>query len=219
MCKRTYIPALFVIAAVSAHATQIISSNVGLSNPDQTLTFSEVVIPDMNVLTDQYLAFGVSFTGAPFFNGFSYNSSYFDVTAPGDGAKPDISNCISDIGCNLSLSINFSHPVSGAAFDFAGILNGGFDFVASLGPAFVDQAIVTFASTTPNGVDGWGYFGFTGEVFDSITIYTVRIFPGNGAPFVLDNLETTAAPEPSTLLLCSGAILILTLSRRLFPRI
>jgi hypothetical protein len=217
MHKRTYIPTLFVLASVCAHATQIISSSTGLANPDQTLTFSEVVIPDMNVVTDQYLAFGVSFAGAPH-NGVIYNSSFFTATPPPDGARPDISNCEPDVGCNLSTSINFSHPVFGAAFDFAGILGEPFIFTAFLGQTAVDQLTVNFTSMTPNDVDGWGYFGFTNETFDSINIFA---FPADGifgSPFVLDNLETTAAPEPSTLLLGSAAILILSLSRRLCPK-
>jgi hypothetical protein len=178
MFKPTYIPALFLIATLSAHATQIISSDIGLSNPDQTLTFSEVVMPPDRVLSDQYSAFGVSFTGGGFFTGFIYNGPVA-WTAPPDGAKPDTTNFATDVGADSSPSIHFATPVSGAAFDCAGVLAG---------------------SSFPPSCNSCPPFG------------------SHDAPFVLDNLETTAAPEPATLLLCSAGMLILALSRRLCPK-
>src|SRR5437763_1338102 len=115
MSSRLYLPALFAIAAASAQATQIISSSSGLTSPDQTLTFTEVVLADSTALTNQYSAFGVSFTN------FFYNGCTGCVTTPPDGAKPDIGNFANGNTSvfNTSASIDFAAPVTGAAFDFA----------------------------------------------------------------------------------------------------
>jgi len=202
MSKRIYIPALLAIAAC-ANATQIISSTTGLASPDQTLTFDEVVLPDSTALTNQYVAFGVTFTS------LFYNGCPGCVTTPPDGAKPDIGNFANSdtTTFNASFSIDFAGPVSGAAFELAS--NGGpFTLTALLGSTVVDQISVTIDTTAMNGSSGWGFYGFTGETFDNIQLTANQAL-------LIDNLQTTAAaPEPSTLVLGSGALVLLALSRK-----
>ena len=216
MSKQVHLPILFAIVVAGAHASEILSSTTGLSNPNQVLTFSEVVLADNTPLTNQYSTLGVTFAN------FFYNPCQACAKIPPDGVTPDIGNFFGGVPTtatgpyNTSLSIVFSAPVTGAAFDFSSNF-GAFSFTARLGSTVVDQISVIIAANTPNGVDGWGYYGFSNDIFDNIQL-TAGAPPSdpsciNCGIFKIDDLQTSV-PEPSTVLFGSGALLILALSRR-----
>ena len=192
----------------TATATDIISSNTGLASPASTITFSEIVLPDGTLLTNQYAGLGVTFAG-----GFYYNGCPTCVTAPPDGVKPDITdfpNSDTSLGSTLT-TISLSNPVNGIAFNFASEFIQ-YTFTAFLGASQVGQFTVNVNTTAINGVSGWGWYGFDDLTLDSLQISTtVSGGPING--YVIDNLETgtaaTPTPEPSTLLLSAGPLLFM----------
>src|SRR5271167_1751197 len=97
-----------------ATATNIISSNTGLTSPASTITFSEIILPDNTPLTNQYAGLGVTFSG-----GYYYNGCPTCVDPPPNGSHPQISDfpgTSTDMG-SLLTTISLNSPVNGIAFN------------------------------------------------------------------------------------------------------
>jgi hypothetical protein len=177
-------------ATTCAFSASIVSSSTGLAAPDQTISFTEIALADDTPLTNEYSALGVTFSG------FFYNGCPVCVTAPPTGSKPDIGNFAGSNtdAFNTNLALTFAAPQDGVAFNFASNF-APFTFSAFLGGSLVEQFTVNVGDPNINGVNGWGWYGFTGITFDSITIAA-------GQAMLLDDLQTQASiPEPSSFLL------------------
>ena len=176
IAKLSVLTALIAFSTIStANASQIIGSANGISAPAVTLTFNEVVLPDSTSLTNQYSAYGVTFSG------LYYNPCSGCVVLP---AKPDVGNFTGNNTStyNSGFDIDFSSNVTGASFRFAS--NGGtFGFAAYNGATLVD-------SFSANG-SAWGNYGFENLTFN-------RIHVSSPSALLIDNLSVTAVPEPET---------------------
>ncbi len=127
-----------------AEAGFINGSAVGLSNPGVVLTFDEIVLPAQTEVTNQYAAYGVTFS--PF-------AMYDEIGNPG---FPNISgnyltNFIANVGANRIESIQFSRPVTAAAFAIA-TQTGTTSFTALLNGKVVDSGS---ASTNLTSMDNY----------------------------------------------------------------
>ena len=199
-----------VLAGMGSTAKAVFLQNTtGLTSPGTTLTFEEIVLTPFGpphgsagndpVLTSQYAAFGVNFSGFYYFNDnddTAFNTQ-FPLIYSYDPAGPN--------GVNRSLSIQFSSPVSQAALA-VGSIDSPEDttFGAYLGG--VSQGSGTFPTSLGNPNN---YYGFTGIVFDELRITT---FSGI---LQADNLQFSAVPEPATLsLLALGGLGLLMLRRK-----
>ena len=171
--------------AAPASAVPISNSPTGLAAPTTTLTFDEVVVPNNTVITNQYQAFGVTFGPNLVFN-------------------PQMTGFPNMVGNRLgnffpiisTFTIDFNSAMSEIAF--AMVTNPG----VSTFTALLDGATVeTFAAGT-NFSSANNYYGFTGITFDQIR---VDVGGSNGA-MLLDSLQFTVVPEPSTLALFGLAL-------------
>ena len=191
-----------VLAGMTSTAkAQFFQNSTGLTSPGTTLTFEEIILTPFGpphgsagndpLLTSQYTAYGVSFTGFYYFNDnddTTFNTQYpliysYDPAGPG--------------GVNKDLSILFSSPVSEAALA-VGSIDAPQDttFGAYLGGVLQSSGTFPTSLGTPNN-----YYGFTGIVFDELRINT---FSGI---LQADNLQFSVVPEPTTLsLLALGGL-------------
>jgi hypothetical protein len=176
-----------------------------------TIDFED--LPDSTVVTDQYQAFGVRFTGATVITA-GVNLPEYEFP-PHSGT-----NVIFDDGSPIT--VRFSEPVR----DFA----AHFTYVAPLTLTFYDLSDsvigVVFSAFSSNSL-------LTGEpgscpnellsfAWNNGITRVVITGADTGSSFVLDDLTITAVPEPPSLFLLSAAVLgVVTLlrltKRRLSP--
>ncbi|MEM7223187.1 MAG: PEP-CTERM sorting domain-containing protein [Pseudomonadota bacterium] len=171
--------------AAPASAAPISNSPTGLAAPTTTLTFNEVVVPNNTIITNQYQAFGVTFGPNLVFN-------------------PQMTGFPNMVGNRLgnffpiisTFTIDFNSAMSEIAF--AMVTNPG----VSTFTALLDGVTVeTFVAGT-NFSSANNYYGFTGITFDQIR---VDVGGRNGA-MLLDSLQFTVVPEPSTFALFGLAL-------------
>lgn len=171
--------ALSGLAGNVAHAVPVSGAGAGIAAPTTTLTFAEVALGNSTALTNQFAAYGVSFSG------LFYTPCTNCVQIP---VRPDAGNFAnSNTGAyNAGFDILFANDVSGASFSFAS--NGGtFGFQAFNNGVLVDSFL-------GNG-SVWGNYGFDGLVFDKIHVSTP-------SAMLLDNLSFRSdVPEPAALAL------------------
>jgi PEP-CTERM motif len=190
-----------LIAAASPLQAQLvpIANTTGLASPASTVTFSELSFAQGSAITNEFSAYGVTFSPALYYD-TQGPSSFPGITGDYLGNFLPITN---------PFSIYFTSPVSAAAFGLA--TNPAVtSFTALLGG--VVQG--TFASPTSfDGSTPW-YFGFqaTGsETFDEIQ---VNVSSQLG---LIDNIQTaeSTVPEPtSVLLLGTGLVGVFNAVRR-----
>jgi hypothetical protein len=189
---------LVAASAKSVTAAPIINSATGVSNPGQVITFSEVVLPDGSPLTNQYSGLGVTFQGMfynpqPLFFPTDPSAGNFSFTVPNAPITP--------------FSIFFNTPQQAAAFQI--VTNPGITTIEAL---LNGNVVESFQVATNFPTDGL-YQGFEGITFDQIRVNTP---PNTNLAALIDNLQSTNAPEPATLavfgLLAVGAF---GLNRRL----
>jgi hypothetical protein len=208
LCGKRYrfVTAMFVVATlftpVVARAAPIISANVGLASPDVLLTFDEVALPTNTPVGAAYSAYGVTFTGA------FYDSSCCIETWVPDGASPYLGNVTTNTSTFTDWAVTFSSPVNAASFTMAANAQT-FTLTALLGGLVIESLIATISSS-----DDWGYYGFSGIVFDELRM------DANQAQ-LFDRLQWNAAvevpavPEPASLLLFgTGAATLAAKARR-----
>jgi hypothetical protein len=180
--NRIGLVALGLMVSASAFATSL-NNGTGLSSPAETITFSEDVLPNGTLVTNQWAAFGVTFTG-------------MDYNGTNAGPFPNIdNNDLSNFGSTGTVLANgnpfsmfFTSPQTAVAF--ALITNPGTSTItAKLGGSTV--ASFTPGTTFNSAID---FYGFTGITFDEIDVLV------NAASTTarIDNLQigTSAAPEP-----------------------
>jgi hypothetical protein len=195
--------ALLLFLAVSSlpiAAGQIAGSATGLASPAYTITFEEYPIVQNTPITTQYASLGASFS----------SGIYYD---PQPGFFPDHSlgnfAFVDDVVQTTPVFISFTSPQTDAALQL--ITNPGTTtFTAMLGANTVDS----FSASTSLAIL---YYGFTGELFDSIRIDV----GGDDNATLFDNLELggAAVPEPGTVgLLGVGLVGLAFVRKRLASR-
>ena len=145
----------------------------GLLTPQTTITFSEVSLAHGDVLTTQFSALGVTFSGL----------TYDSLLIPGSGLSTPVASKPASPGV-FTFDIFFTSDVTDAAFQMVG--NTG----TSTFQAFLDGVLVesfTAFSTVPSTT----YYGFTGILFDQIRVSPCCPVLGAGAS--IDNLQFTRA--------------------------
>lgn len=184
--------ALGGLAGSNAYAVPVIGAGASIAEPTTTLTFSEVALAGSTALSNQFAAYGVTFSG------LFYTPCTNCVEVP---ARPDAGNFNNNNTStfNSGFDIFFANDVSGASFSFAS--NGGtFSFQAYNNGTLVESFL-------GNG-STWGNYGFDGLAFDRIHVSTP-------SAMLLDNLAFRSdVPEPAPLALLGLGMFGLLAARR-----
>ena len=196
MQKSLFSVGLLVLSSFAAHAAQINGASTGLASPTSTITFDEVVLPGDTPVTNQYASYGVTFTPNLYYSPQSFSATGIDGNNVGNftfSTEPAFVD---------PLTLSFSNTETAVAFGAAGD-NTPYLVQAFLNGTLVDSFNAEFAASG-------GYFGFTGESFNSISISQQG--DGGGTYYLLDNIEfgpaaSSVTPEPSSFALFSTGLL------------
>jgi hypothetical protein len=183
------------LIAGSVCAAPIIASTVSLAGTN-TVTFSEVPLAPNQAVTTQFAAYGVTFAPGTF---------YYDPQ-PGFFATQAVGNYNTNNGAQTSpsqSSIFFTSTVSAA--DFNVLTNPG----STLFEAFLNGSLVESFSAITNTTDQTLFYGFRNVNFNEIRFGA----PANNA-VQIDNVQTTAVPEPTTIAVFGLGLLGLIAARR-----
>jgi hypothetical protein len=194
-----YTIAAVLIAAASSANAGIIYANAGLGSADTTLTFDEVVLANGTVLTTEYAAYGVSFSGL-----------YYNSQGPASFGTAIAGNNVGNFPFPGSATINnpwsilFDSDVREASFGIVTFPSN------TLVEVLLDGAVIDFLAAGTDA-DGADFFQITGLVFDQIRVTSSNNDPGA----LMDNLQFSAVPEPASLALLSlGMLGLIGASRR-----
>ncbi len=173
--KIVFTAAALIGMAMPAQAASVISATVGLSGADTQLNFGEVAIANNTAVTTQFLGSGVTFS-----NGIRYNpqtTNFANISGDRLGNFSPVSANFSMFFVDDVADATFSMVTNPTNTTFTALLNGV--IVESFNTA------TTFSSAS-------NFYGFTGIVFDQITVSV----GGNSGAMLLDNLAFNAAPPP-----------------------
>lgn len=200
--------AAILLALTGQAKAEFIANDFGLTNPFQTVTFEEYVFDGGTQITDQFAELGVTFSGAPLIYTLGYGqypnvddpmlSNFF---GPNAFSSPD----------NSQFSIHFTKAQNAAAFALptAGSLKsveGYFTrFAALLDGTEIESAIFQTSNDQLNN-----FFGFSGIIFDEIRVH---VYQGVEPPrfltnALIDSIQMSPVPEPSTITMLAVAALI-----------
>jgi len=173
------------IFAGAVNATPINGDASGLASPGTILTFDEVTLATNATVTDQYSAYGVTFSG------LFYDSSCCIEGWTPDGASPYLGNITTTTANWTDWSIMFDVDQTEAAFTLAS--NSATHTLS----AYLNGSLVESFDITIAGQTDWGYYGFSGIVFDEIRMDANQAMLIDG----LQYSSSTSVPEPSSLAL------------------
>jgi hypothetical protein len=200
LARASFFAALLAGTATRVDAAPIIN-NTGLASPDVTITFSEHVFATETVITNQYADLGVEFDAGMYYN-----------------VQPDFFPTHSLANFSLEggqpfhpVSIRFGTPVTAAALALQSN-PGTTTFTALLNGVIVESfATGTTLSFLPDLSHASDFYGFSGILFDELTIS--NDFESEFGIFQIDNVQYTAVPEPTALLLLGAGLATLAARR------
>jgi hypothetical protein len=204
-CHTFFIVTTLSITPTVCLSTPIIGSPTGLAGPKSTISFSEATTADNQVITNEFAAFGASFSnfGIDKNNQFGIADSVTpgfsgDYLAAGGFGFPD----------TTPHSIKFTTDVTEAAF---AVVDGGNTYSFS---AYLDDTLIESFSALVNFVPGSGYMGFSESLFNRIEV--TPLFAGL-KNIAIDDLQfkpAASVPTPATIGLFSLALAGMGWSRR-----
>lgn len=204
-CHTFFVVTTLSITPTVCLSTPIIGSTTGLAGPKSTISFSEATTVDNQVITNEFAAFGASFSnfGIDKNNQFGLADSVTpgfsgDYLAAGGFGFPD----------TTPHSIKFTTDVTEAAF---AIVDGGNSYSFS---AYLDDTLIESFSVLVNFVPGSGYMGFSESLFNRIEV--TPLF-GGLKNLAIDDLQFKPAesvPTPATIGLFGLALAGMGWSRR-----
>jgi PEP-CTERM motif len=163
-----------------ATAAIINGSATGLSSPVTTITFDEVALSQYTPVTNQFAAFGVSFSPAMY---YSPQTGYPNIVGN------DVGSWDASAAAQLSVTLAFTNPQTAAAFALVSN-DTSYTLTALLGGSIVESFSTSVGATAND------FYGFSGIAFDSI-----RVTSNDNDFFLIDNVQfgaVSAVPEPST---------------------
>jgi hypothetical protein len=190
------IPACAAAQAIAGAAT-------GLSGSYTTVTFEEAVLGTGTAVTNQFAAYGVSFSP----------SLYYDTGAQVFFPDHHISNFPGTGGEVDPFSIFFTTAVTGAAFNLITNDATTTQFRSYLAGSLVDQFTAGTDYFSPLG----RWYGFENSMFDEIQVEHIT---GTYASLQLDNIQiasdgpTSTVPEPVTMILLGSGLAGVGIARR-----
>ncbi len=186
--KHTILAAIAALGIAGAsHAATVSGAANGLSGADVALGFDEIALNTNDVVTDQYGAFGVSFS--PNLVYYANPADYPNFSDPALGNfSPTVNPFFIDFASNVT------------AATFAMVSNAG----VSTFTALLDGVEVMQFSAGTDTTQTENFFGFTDSLFDQI-----RIDVGSNGVMFMDNLAFNVADTPSPVPLPAGLPLML----------
>jgi hypothetical protein len=189
-----------------------IRNTTGITNPGQVIDFDERVFPQDTPITNQYSGvFGpegatfITRTPTPGFDTFYYYTAPIPAVPPFPNiVGQNIANFPSTASAltpsPYTFSIVFDQPQIAAAF--ALVTNAGSSvFRALLSGVLVETSLPQMTDTTsPNN-----FYGFQNIVFNEIEVTVTITTPPIDASLALDQVQFSAVPEPSSIVLGSLA--------------
>lgn len=162
----------------------VVINNTGITDPAQTLTFSELSFETGTPITDQFSGFGVTFSPSMFYN---VQPLFFPT---------DFLASFDLKGTQNNVSIFFSKDVTGAALALQSNPEDT-TFTALYNGVVVETfTTLTQLSFLPDLTHASDFYGFENIVFDELRIENASEI------FQIDNLQYTFVPGPF-----SGALL------------
>lgn len=175
---------VFFMAPIASNADPIVNG-FGLTDPDTTITFDEIILGAGDIVTNQYASHGVTFSGVqycsqgcPTYGGIEGIDGKYVGNNGGEGTNP--------------FSVFFNSPVVSAAMGFAT------DPATTYVSAYLNGVFVeTFSLATTYNNSGTAFLGFTNITFNEIRFKIDRF------ESLIDNIQfkTASVPEPGPLAL------------------
>ena len=172
------------LSGVPAAKAAFFQNGTGLISPTSTVTFDEIILPNLTQVTNQYDSLGVSFS--PF--GYYFTESIDGLNAVSNFVPSGFG------GSAFAMNVIFSNPVTEAALQAIGPFDATATFTAYLGDNPVESASSGLGA-------GTRFFGFDGITFDRISIspYAPSGDPfgvGWRSPMILDNIQRAEVNPP-----------------------
>ena len=193
-----------VASARQAGATPVLTTDPGDLLGGTLIDFEDLL---QNPITDFYTPQGVTFSGGL--------HAELGTPVPGWGAI----SATNQVGVNgTPVTMTFSTPLKALGFEIV-TMNGSVDTLDIFTQlAGVQTFVGTVALHTNFEKTFFGILANPGDLnpfFDSVILTTLTGAPDNLTPFVIDNLQFQAVPEPASMtLLGAGAMGLIARARR-----